>query len=77
MEPNAEIAGGLSIDEAYACMLEFLRIYRSELHTATVDDVLDEGRLVGTRETHDPGTWGIWMEAVGNIVSKQNDQARQ
>ena len=60
----------LSVEEAYACMLRFLKLYLAELRDATVIDVLGGGELAGPRQTVDPGTWEMWLEAV-NAVTRE------
>lgn len=54
----------LSVEEAYECMLRFLKLYLGELRDAKVIDVLSDGALAGPRQTVDPGTWAMWMKAV-------------
>jgi hypothetical protein len=58
----------LTIDEAYAALLRFLKLYYATLGNATIADVLGDGSLAAPRNTVDPGVWDTWLEALNEIT---------
>jgi hypothetical protein len=54
----------LSVDDAFAAMHEFLKLYIGELKDANVADVLSDPMPAYGGKSADPGSWPMWLHAV-------------
>lgn len=71
MELNKE---KLTIEESYRAMFKFLEGYYYRLHKPELLAVLLGGfRLRPSGSTVDPAAWADWLEAVGAVLSQENE----
>jgi hypothetical protein len=60
----------LSSEQGFAAMFEFLKVYRSELQTASVSDVLSDINPAYGGKSSDPAAWAAWLQAVETARAK-------
>lgn len=63
----------LNEDTAYRAMIGFLEENNSTMNEDDIRDLLERMRLVGPKQTNDPGLWKDWMESISEAQEGRTD----